>query len=726
MARKAPKCSKGFPCGKTCISRNNNCFANLSTQDSRIAETFSQFVNRIVGIGNNNQSAVKNENPVEVTAAIDKEIKSQERTTEILTDLKPRIEAGEKVTDILNNLRPELQAGRKATELLNNIPVTEVAESVSVEVMEDNVTKIPRLLNPEQNDIDVDAETIIEEIKDEIKSGEKVIEALEAAVVESVEPENASEIIEKINTEIVAGEKANELLRELKPRIEAGEKVTDILNNLKPEIEAGKEVTNILNNLKPEIEAGPEVAKILQELKPQINAGENVTNVLNNLKPESIENKSVEEVVEELKPEIKAAEKVEEALSEIESDQGKTDNRPAKEIFKELDGVYNSKEQEAIIKKVLDSELDSVELARETPMFKGDTNVVEAKLKLKNGTKISIKIDNEKVYAKAGRLRDEKKSKSVYTTVVTIDGQKYYLGAVSKAFQNDFPEDIKPAEMEKMLMRALKKIVADKTKVKGFEEKAANFKKNNEKSPETNTVPANNITPTETPQASKINTNNNVKDGEMGVRLRAQLENNPDYVIALDNGKYLIGGDEYSLDKSDDGSIGLVDSKGNKIPEKLLKVDGNIANVNEKELFEAQFKPKKLTKTGLESDKDYRKLPEYGFMGDRNKKANEFLKGVKNETWKTKDAKNMFGKDYKIVENSKGETYRAELKEDSVSDRSGNKTKTFSFKINDKNGGTLVTGDTIAEFGIPLDEWNALSAKEQEEFINAKWAAIFS
>jgi hypothetical protein len=56
MSRKTPKCNIGFPCGKTCISRNRSCWANLSLNESRLAETFSQFVNRIVGIGNNNQS----------------------------------------------------------------------------------------------------------------------------------------------------------------------------------------------------------------------------------------------------------------------------------------------------------------------------------------------------------------------------------------------------------------------------------------------------------------------------------------------------------------------------------------------------------------------------------------------------------------------------------------------------------------------------------------------
>lgn len=83
MSRKIPKCSKGFPCGKTCISRNNSCFANLSTQDSRIAETFSQFVNRLVGIGNNNQSAVKNKNPLEVTATTNNRVNNLRKIKEI-------------------------------------------------------------------------------------------------------------------------------------------------------------------------------------------------------------------------------------------------------------------------------------------------------------------------------------------------------------------------------------------------------------------------------------------------------------------------------------------------------------------------------------------------------------------------------------------------------------------------------------------------------------------
>ena len=58
MIRKTPKCSKGFPCGKTCISRNNQCWANLSTTNNKVAETFSQFVNRLVGIGNNTNGRI--------------------------------------------------------------------------------------------------------------------------------------------------------------------------------------------------------------------------------------------------------------------------------------------------------------------------------------------------------------------------------------------------------------------------------------------------------------------------------------------------------------------------------------------------------------------------------------------------------------------------------------------------------------------------------------------
>lgn len=52
MIRNKSKCNRGFPCGRTCISRKRQCWANLSTSNSKIAETFSQFVNRIVGIGN--------------------------------------------------------------------------------------------------------------------------------------------------------------------------------------------------------------------------------------------------------------------------------------------------------------------------------------------------------------------------------------------------------------------------------------------------------------------------------------------------------------------------------------------------------------------------------------------------------------------------------------------------------------------------------------------------
>jgi len=58
MSIRTPKCNKGFPCGKTCISRKRLCWANLSSNNSRLAETFSQFVNRLVGIGNSIASTV--------------------------------------------------------------------------------------------------------------------------------------------------------------------------------------------------------------------------------------------------------------------------------------------------------------------------------------------------------------------------------------------------------------------------------------------------------------------------------------------------------------------------------------------------------------------------------------------------------------------------------------------------------------------------------------------
>lgn len=48
--KKTPKCKIGFPCGRTCISKRRKCFANLSASENRLAETFSQFVNRLIGI----------------------------------------------------------------------------------------------------------------------------------------------------------------------------------------------------------------------------------------------------------------------------------------------------------------------------------------------------------------------------------------------------------------------------------------------------------------------------------------------------------------------------------------------------------------------------------------------------------------------------------------------------------------------------------------------------
>lgn len=60
------RCKIGFPCGKSCISRTRKCWNNLPKQGgSKQFETFSQFVNRLVGIGNDNQSALKNEDSIE-------------------------------------------------------------------------------------------------------------------------------------------------------------------------------------------------------------------------------------------------------------------------------------------------------------------------------------------------------------------------------------------------------------------------------------------------------------------------------------------------------------------------------------------------------------------------------------------------------------------------------------------------------------------------------------
>lgn len=58
MIRNKSKCNRGFPCGRTCISRKRQCWANLSSSDEKMAETFSQFVNRLVGIGNDTQSEI--------------------------------------------------------------------------------------------------------------------------------------------------------------------------------------------------------------------------------------------------------------------------------------------------------------------------------------------------------------------------------------------------------------------------------------------------------------------------------------------------------------------------------------------------------------------------------------------------------------------------------------------------------------------------------------------
>lgn len=92
MIRNKSKCNRGFPCGRTCISRKRQCWANLSTSNSKMAETFSQFVNRIVGIGNETQSEIVI--PLESSPTIVTE--DEDEDTMVIVDLPPGIvEPGE-------------------------------------------------------------------------------------------------------------------------------------------------------------------------------------------------------------------------------------------------------------------------------------------------------------------------------------------------------------------------------------------------------------------------------------------------------------------------------------------------------------------------------------------------------------------------------------------------------------------------------------------------------
>lgn len=43
---KERKCSQGFPCGKSCISKARKCWANLSDDKQKVSESFSQYVKR--------------------------------------------------------------------------------------------------------------------------------------------------------------------------------------------------------------------------------------------------------------------------------------------------------------------------------------------------------------------------------------------------------------------------------------------------------------------------------------------------------------------------------------------------------------------------------------------------------------------------------------------------------------------------------------------------------
>jgi hypothetical protein len=293
MSRKTPKCSKGFPCGKTCISRSRLCWANLSSSDSKMAETFSQFVNRIVGIGNDNQSEI-----------INNAIESETKIINVLEKkVLPKIKAGRDVTNILNQLNNEISAGTEATKLLEELkPIEEVRKAISVEVMPDEgITQIPKLLNPGSNvTIDIKAETI----KDEINAGNRV-----KSILEELKP-NEDKIEEVINQEIIAGKEATKLLNNLKPIIAAGGGVTEILNKLKEPIEAGKEVTKILEELKPPILAGEEVKVLLDKLEPPVNAGKGVTEILNNLKAPIEAGKEVSKILGELKPKVETLDRV--------------------------------------------------------------------------------------------------------------------------------------------------------------------------------------------------------------------------------------------------------------------------------------------------------------------------------------------------------------------------------------------------------------------------------
>ena len=55
----------GFPCGKSCISKLRKCWNNLPKDGAnKQFETFSQFVNRIVGTGSEKESAIKTDSAV--------------------------------------------------------------------------------------------------------------------------------------------------------------------------------------------------------------------------------------------------------------------------------------------------------------------------------------------------------------------------------------------------------------------------------------------------------------------------------------------------------------------------------------------------------------------------------------------------------------------------------------------------------------------------------------
>lgn len=223
-----------------------------------------------------------------------------------------------------------------------------------------------------------------------------------------------------------------------------------------------------------------------------------------------------------------------------------------------------------------------------------------------------------------------------------------------------------------------------------------------------------------------------IVEGKMGAGIRQRAEAGEGRFVALDNGNYLIDYDEYSLDKDEDGKVYLKNDKGERIPHVIMEMKGDIANIDEKEVFEKQFSPYRQTKTGLESEPGYVKDPEYGAMRDKAKANNAKLKEVKEQKWEVVDNPTSIEtssftdtKNVKVVKGADGKEYKTDIRTGGRTNSSGTKLISVNITMEDDKGRDVSALPYLAKFEIPKREWDAMTPEEQQAFLFSRWSAIF-